>query len=164
MPGEASGPVNWQVIPHKYLGGKFEAYFGNKDASPLNYANGTKAVTGVLDLAQSVSLSSDLNKGAYLTFKMLLDVEKTLPEHFQVRVSVPGASIKNEVIWDHINPKNFNPATEMKVVVEKKLDLSAYKGKGPISINFYFDSGDGLKNDQYQGIFLDEIAIQEPCL
>ncbi len=162
--GDPSGPVNWQVIPHKYLGGKFELYFGNPAASPLNYANGSKAVSGVLDLAKSLELSSDLSKGAYLTFKMLLDVEKTPPEHFQVRVTVPGTAIKNEVIWDHTNPKDFNPAVEMKVVVEKKLDLSAYKGKGAISINFYFDSGDGLKNDQYQGIFLDDIAIQEPCL
>ncbi len=164
VPGDPSGPVNWQVIPHKYLGGKFELYFGNAQASPLNYANGTSAVQGVLDLGKSVTLSSDLNKGAYLDFKAYLDIEKTLPEHLQVRITVPGTGITNEVIWDHTNPKDFNPATEMKVVVEKKVDLSAYKGKGALNIEFYFDSGDGLKNDQYQGIFLDEISIQEPCL
>lgn len=163
-PAEASGNVNWQVIPHKYLGGKYELYYGNSSANPLNYANGVSPVEGVLD-GPSVLLSTDLKKGAKLVFKMYLDIEKGQPEKFQIRVSVPGANIQNEVLWDHSDPKyGFNPGAELKTVVEKKIDLFNYKGKGEIKINFFFDSGDGLLNDKYQGIFLDDISIQEDCL
>lgn len=161
VPSGGSGNVKWQVIAKKYGNGKYEAYFG--DESKFNYADGTNGVSGSLTTEKAVTLSFDEKNAAQLQFKLYADIEKSF-EVFQIRVSIPGTAVQNEVVWSHTNKADFDWDKEKKTLVDKKVDLSKYKGKGAILVEFFFDSQDGLNNDQYQGIFLDDISIQEPCL
>jgi hypothetical protein len=55
------------------------------------------------------------------------------------------------------------PVKDYKIVVEKTVDLSALKLGTPIALRFKFDSGDSSKNELFQGIFLDDLVVEEPC-
>ncbi|MSQ84505.1 MAG: hypothetical protein EXR77_16765 [Myxococcales bacterium] len=161
VPSGNSNLAKWQVIAKKYGNGKYEAYFGNEAA--FNYADGTSMVQGSLTTQTGVTLSFDAKNGAFLQFKLFADIEEKF-EEFLIRVTIPGTTVKDEVVWSHKNPADFSFAKEAKVLVDKKVDLTKYKGKGAILIEFFFSSQDGSKNDKFQGIFLDDITIAEPCL
>jgi hypothetical protein len=139
--------------------GNFAAYFGNPAAG--NYADGAKSVSGKLESKTAFQLSADPKKGAVLSFKLWADIEASI-ETFQIKVIATDGG-NTEVVWDHQNVANFDAKKDLKSLVEKKIDLSAYKGKGAISIQFSFDSFDGVKNTG-QGIFIDDLAVLEPCL
>ncbi|MBM4345948.1 MAG: hypothetical protein FJ100_21450 [Deltaproteobacteria bacterium] len=161
VPSGNSQVAKWRVIPKKYCNGKFEAYFGNEDAT--NYADGANGVSGALANDKAITLNFDAKNAAWLQFKLYLDIEKTF-ETFEVRVTVPGTTVKGEVVWTHTNKAHFDYEQEAKKLVEKKVDLAKYKGKGGLIIEFFFDSKDGINNAKNQGIFLDDITIVEPCL
>jgi len=161
VPSGGGGKVGWTVVPKKYGNASFEAYFGNPTRS--TYDDDGKPVAGSLALAKAATLNLNPKNAAFLQFKLYLDIEASW-EAFEVRVSIPGAGVAADVVWSHANKADFNPATEMKQLVEKKVDLAKYKGKGEILVEFAFDSKDGKGNAKYQGIFLDDISIQEPCL
>ena len=153
--------VKWQAVPHKYLTGAYEAYMGNPAKG--NYDEGaTVPVKCELVYSKAFQLKLDADKGAKLVFKMRADVEKSF-ETLQVFVKVAGSPTK-EYVWSKAVAKDFSPDTELKQVVEKKVDLAKFKGKGNLTIGFEFDSGDGGKNDKFEGIHLDDLQVVETCL
>ena len=159
VPSETASTVKWQVSKTSNAVGNFAAYFGNPAAG--NYADGAKSVSGKLESKTAFQLSADPKKGAVLSFKLWADIEASI-ETFQIKVIATDGG-KTEVVWDHQNVANFDAKKDLKSLVEKKIDLSAYKGKGAISIQFSFDSFDGVKNTG-QGIYIDDLAVLEPCL
>jgi hypothetical protein len=82
---------------------------------------------------------------------------------FQVRVTVLEAGIKDEVVWSNLDIKYFDPNTQLKTPLDIQIDLAKYKGFGNVQITFSFDSVDKSKNDQFGGIWLDDIVVTEPC-
>ena len=178
-----SASAKWQVIGHKYLNGLKEVYFG--DAGALNYATGSKKtcnldtdcasgekcagsigkkICGTPVAAELTSdafkLSQDANKGAQLRFKMYLDIEPTF-ETFQIWVTGQDGNDKQK-IWDRDNVADMG-TSQYKLVVEKVVDIKAFKTGEDIRLRFKFDSVDSSKNQLFQGIFLDEIVVEEPC-
>ncbi|MEY3011844.1 MAG: hypothetical protein RIT45_579 [Pseudomonadota bacterium] len=179
----SSDAVKWQVIDHKYLLDKKEIYFGN----PVNwnYADGSgkacasdsdcssgetckgslnkkicgKPVKGSLT-SDAFQLSTDSGKSAQLRFRIYLDVEPSF-ETFQIwYVDETGA--EKSLLWDKNNDKDFK-ATDFKSVVEKVVNIEPLKIGADVRLRFKFDSGDSSKNEQFEGIFLDEVIIEEPC-
>ncbi len=159
VPSDSSSAVKWQVLKTSNTNGNFSAYFGN--ATALNYVDGTKAVTGYLESKTAVQLSADSKKSAVLSFKLWADIEASI-ETFQVKVTLTETN-QSTVVWDHKVTTDFDPKKDLKSLVEKKINLSAFKGKGSISIQIFFDSVDGIKNTG-QGLYIDDLAILEPCL
>jgi hypothetical protein len=49
--------------------------------------------------------------------------------------------------------------TNQKITV----DITSAKADGTIALAFVFDSGDGSKNDQFEGVYLDDITVKETC-
>lgn len=150
----SSTVAKWQSIPHKYLSGNGEVYFGNP--VPFNYDDGAKQVTGKLT-SKPFTLSNDLKKGAELSFKAWIDVEQS----FEVMQITASSSAGKQVLWDK---KTGLAAADYKALITRKIDLSKFKGQGAIVLSFEFDSQDGVNNTKNQGIFLDDIQVAEPCL
>jgi len=153
----ASSLVKWQAIPHKYLTGNGEIYFGNP--TPFNYDDttpGVKSVKGNLT-SNPFTLSNDLKKGAVLSFNAWIDLE----ENWEVFEIYATSKAGKELLW---SKKTGMVTADYKAVIAKQVDLSKYKGQGAIVLSFEFDSQDNLKNDKFQGIFLDDIKVSEPCL
>ena len=154
-----SSVAKWQAIAHKYLTGNSEIYFGNPTV--FNYDDtslGSKGVKGNLT-SKPFTLSNDLKKGAVLSFNAWIDVEQSW-ETFEIYVTYSSPTIK-QLLW---SKKTGMVAADYKAVIAKQVDLSKYKGQGAMVISFEFDSQDNLNNDKYQGIFLDDIQVAEPCL
>lgn len=179
----SSTTVKWQVVDKKYLLDKKEIYFGNPLA--WNYADGSgksctvdgdcasgetckgsvgKKVCGKPVKAELTSdpftLSTDTAKSAQLRFRLYLDVEPSF-ETFEIwQLDETGTEIKK--IWDKGNSNDFK-TSEYKSVVEKTINIEPLKTGKPARLRFKFDSGDSSKNEQYEGIFLDELIVEEPC-
>lgn len=175
--------VKWQVINHSYLSGSKEIYFG--DAATKTYAAGSKktctldtdcpsgekcagspnkkvcgkAVAGTLT-SDPFTLSTDVAKTAQLKFKLYLDIELSF-ETFQIWV-VDDKGVEIKKIWDRTNTADLG-TSQYKVVVDKVVDLTTFKSGKSMQIRFKFDSVDSSKNEQFQGVFLDELLIEEPC-
>jgi hypothetical protein len=159
--------VKWQTVAKKYLQGNYEAYLGNKDK--WNYADGALAIKCQLCTAKAVELSTDVKKEAILQWKAWIDVEQSFEQFKMTATTFPGGQKQTKIVWAKNDPdKPDKPLGlapgEYKVAIEKKNNLSEFKGKGPIIFCFEFDSFDSKNNDKYSGIFLDDITIVEPCL
>ncbi len=186
-----TGDVKWQIISHKYLVGKKEIYFGN--AAAWNYAAGSAKVCAVVAdcptgsgeqctgapgskkcykpvsaelLSNPFDLSADPGKLAALKFKAYFDVE-TQWESLEIWVSyldqVGGIPTpKQEKIWEKSDIKNM-PVADYKKVIDKSIDLSKFKAKSNVRVKLVFDSGDANGNDKYEGIFLDDLVVEETC-
>jgi hypothetical protein len=166
---EGCPEVKWQVTPNKKNNGKYEMYFGN--AAVSNYDCPGLAVSGSL-CTPPFALSNDLKKGANLTFKGWFGIEAAF-ELFQVVVTYQTAGGPTpEVVLDKNDPKKgglLAPSSGQKcggeycAQVTRTVDLSKYKGKGNIVICFNFDSGDPNGNSKYEGVYLDDLQLNEPC-
>ncbi|MSP90587.1 MAG: hypothetical protein EXR79_02090 [Myxococcales bacterium] len=153
--------VKWQASPHKYLAGLYEAYMGNQEKQ--NYADGTSIVVCSLT-SPLVTLSSDLKKEAFLQFKAWIDVETNSFEKLRVVATTFAGNQKlTKVIWDKAVAKDMTLA-EYKMAIEKKINVSEFKGKGAVSFSFEFDSLDAKKNADFKGVYLDDLTVTEPCL
>lgn len=159
-----SNIAKWQVVPKKYGNGQFELYFGNPAAT--NYADavipGTAGAKGTVTLTKSAPLSADVKKNAFLNLKAWFDIEKQF-EKFEIRVTVLEAGIKDELVWTNLDKTYFNPDTQLKTPLNLQINLAKYKGLGNLQFTISFDSIDKNKNDQFGGIWLDDISITEPC-
>lgn len=186
-----TGQVKWQIISHKYLVGKKEIYFGN--ATAWNYADGSakvctaskdcpsgtgekcvgapgkkkcyKPVTAEL-ISNPFDLAADPQKLPSFKFKAYLDLE-TNWETLEIWVSyldiVNGKPVpKQEKVWEKSNLKDM-PVADYKKVIDKSIDLAKFKAKTNVRIKLLFDSGDANGNDKYEGIFLDDLVVQENC-
>ncbi len=157
--------VNWQVVPHKHMDGKYELYFGN----PLkwNYDDPVANCGGVSGTLDTQPLKIDVNpkQSAQLQFSLYADIEQPVgsfqTEHFQVIVKQGVQAPK--VIWDATDPVYGLKSSQYKSKQNIVLPLTPYQGLN-IVIEFRFDSGDCSLNDKYEGIFLDDIQVTEPCL
>lgn len=166
---EGCSEVKWQAIANKKNNGKGEIYFGN--AAVSNYDCPGLAVSGSL-CTPPFTLSNDLKKGANLTFKGWFGIEAAF-ELFQVVVTYQTASgATPEVVMDKNDPKKgglLAPASGQKcggeycTQITRTIDLSKYKGKGNIVLCINFDSGDPNGNSKYEGLYLDDLQINEPC-
>lgn len=186
-----TGQVKWQVVSHKYLVGKKEIYFGN--STDWNYAAGSAKVCGVTTdcpsgagekctgapgkkkcykpvtaelLSNPFDLSADPEKLAAFKFKAYLDIE-TNWETLEIWVSyldqINGKPVpKQQKIWEKSNLKSM-PVSDYKKVIDKKIDLSPFKAKTNVRVKLMFDSGDANGNDKYEGIFLDDLVVEETC-
>ncbi|HAN32545.1 MAG TPA: hypothetical protein DCQ06_13195 [Myxococcales bacterium] len=187
-----TGSVKWQVISHKYLVGKKEIYFGNSSAWNYADGSGKmckqtsecpsntgelcvgppaakkcyKAVTSEL-LSDPFDLDPDVKKIASFKFKAYLDLE-TNWEELEIWVSwvenPTGVSpkAKKEKLWEKANIKDM-PVADYKKVIDRTLDLSKYKPYKNIQLKFVFNSGDPNNNDMNEGIFLDDLIVEEIC-
>lgn len=165
--------VKWQVIPKKKHSGQYELYFGNPKA--FNYdCTGLNGGVGGEVCSKPFKLSADVKKGANLSFKGWFGIEAAF-ELFQITVKYQGANgPATDTVFDKngTEPKTslLKPAAGQKcggeycTPVTKTADLSKYKNLDLIVVCFNFDSGDNLSNSKYEGIYLDDILVSEPCL
>ncbi len=152
--------TKWSLITHKYLNGKYEAYFGNP--AKWNYddpVTGCGAVTSELD---TPVLKIDKTT-AQLQFALYADIEQPVgafqTEHFQVIVKNGSQST---VIWDATDPSTGLKPGQFKSKQNITLPLTNFNGLNVV-IQFHFDSGDCNLNDKYEGIFVDDVQVTEPC-
>jgi hypothetical protein len=184
--------TGWKVNGKKKLNGNFELYFGNPGATcdpanascvKPNYDCPGVAVSGEL-CTVPFQLSTDTKKSAQLTFSGWFNVEPDY-ETFQVTVAYQGTAPGSpDVVFDKNGKTKQNPNNpktslllppkdavgkflkcggEFCTPVTKTIDLSAYKGKGNLKVCFSFSSEDNAKNNQYEGIYLDDVTFSEPC-
>ncbi len=175
--------VRWQVVPHKYLFDKFEIYYGNP--KNWNYADGSlksckatsecssgeactgetgkkvcvKPVKGKLTSAV-IDLSQSPKEGVELGFHVWADIEPSF-ETFEVWV-LTANGVPIEKVWDH--KVALVPKSNLKKVAPQKVDLSKFKSKTQIKVEFRFDSVDGNKNNLFGGIHLDNLRVDQICL
>ena len=180
---EVGDTVKWQVVAHKYLIDQYEIYFGN--AKAWNYAAGSmktcaagsdcgsgesctgavgkkvclKQVAGKLT-SQTIDLSSDAKEGVEFSFHVWADIEDKF-ETFELWV-LEGNGTPVEKVWDHVT--SLAAKGKLKTVSVQKIDLSKYKSKAQILLQFRFDSVDGTKNDVFGGIHLDNLRVDKTCL
>jgi len=155
-----STTVIWQAVETDKLTGTKAAYFGN--ATNKNYADATLAVgTGPQGelVSKAITLNQAVDKKAVLSFSVWLDIEPNVPETFEVRVHDSTGTVKLATIWKN----DVLQSTDYKVKKSVTVDVSAYKGQ-TISIGFFFDSGDDIDNDMFEGVYLDDVKIDEVCL
>lgn len=176
--------VQWQVINAKHSGSTKEIYFG--DSKTWNYAEGSgktciensectvkdekcsgeagkKQCFGPVDgklTSAEIDISPDPKKGLEFSFDIYADIEASF-ESFEVWV-LEANGVAIESVWNH------ETALAAKGLLKKnatqKIDLIKYKSKGKIKLEFRFDSKDGGKNQMYEGIFLDNLKVEETCL
>ena len=166
---EGCGDVKWQVVDHKKLNGSKEIYFGNPAKS--NYDCPGLPVSGSV-CTSPFQLSNDIKKGANLTFKGWFGIEAKF-ESFKVLVTYQSAAgPTQDVVMDKDPAANLQgllaPASgkcggEYCAVVSRTVDLSKYKGKGNVVVCLQFESGDASGNATYEGIYLDDLQMNEPC-
>ena len=155
--------THWQVVNHKYLNGKYEVYFGNPKVWNYDDPNGTcGAVKSELD-SPVLKIGTNTKQTAQLQFSIWADIEppqgKFQTEHFKVSVLHGG---KTDLIWDATDPVTGLKAGQFKTKQNIVKSLQAYQGLN-INILFQFDSGDCTLNDKFEGIYLDDIQVTEPC-
>jgi hypothetical protein len=155
--------VNWQTYPHKYLTGKYEAYMGNP--AKLNYddpVSGCGAVVCDLD-SPVLKMGTNVKQTAQLQFGIWADIEQPVSgfqtEHFKVIVKHGSVS---EMIWDATDPTTGLKPAQYKTKQNITLSLAKFAGLN-IVIEFHFDSGDCSLNDKYEGVYVDDIQVTEPC-
>ena len=157
--------VAWNVVPHKYLNGKYEYYFGNP--SKYNYDDGgsTTPVSGELD-SPVLTLSADPNKTAIVTFTVWADLEQPTAsgvhaENFALWAAYGASEVK---IWDAYDKTTGLKSNQWKSKQTITVPVPEVLKSQKIILKFKLDSGtDGIDNDKYQGVFLDDIQLQEPC-
>ncbi len=165
MVGSATPGIltKWSAVPHKYLNGKFEAYFGNP--AKWNYDDpvaGCGPVQSDFD-SPVLKIGTNAKQSAQLQFAIYADIEQPSgtfqTEHFKVIVKTGAQST---VIWDATDPVYGLKPSQFKTKQNITLPLTKYQGLN-IVVEFHFDSGDCSLNDKYEGVFLDDIQVTEPC-
>ena len=165
MVGSATPGVltKWSAVPHKYLNGKFESYFGNP--AKWNYDDpvaGCGPVTSDFD-SPVLKIGTNVKQSAQLQFAIYADIEPPSgtfqTEHFKVIVKTGAQST---VIWDATDPVYGLKPSQFKTKQNITLPLTKYQGLN-IVVEFHFDSGDCSLNDKFEGVFLDDIQVTEPC-
>ncbi len=153
----------WNVIPHKYLNGKFEAYFGNTKV--WNYDDPVAncgAVSSTLD-TPVLKIGTNAKQSAQLQFSIWADIEPPSgsfqTEHFKVFAKYGALSDK---LWDATDPVYGLKPSQFKTKQNITLNLTKYQGLNVV-IEFVFDSGDCSLNSKYEGVYLDDIQVTEPC-
>ena len=158
--------TSWSAIPHKYMNGKYEAYFGNPAKwnydDPTTPAGSCGAVTSDL-YTQVLKIGTNPKQSAQLQFAIYADIEQPVgtfqTEHFQVIIK-NGA--QSQMIWDATDPTTGLKPTQFKSKQNIVLPLTKWQGLN-IIVEFHFDTGDCTLNDKYEGVFLDDIQVTEPC-
>lgn len=174
---DGAGKVNWQVIPHKYLNGKYEYYMGNP--AQFNYDDGNKTSASSVDQnccevkctndSPVMKLSQTPGKGAQITFTTWVDIEQPTvsgttvfaSEKFQL-IAKYGAN--ETILWDSSDQKAGLKANQYKTKQTITIQIPPVLQGQTVVFEFKFDSTDGLFNDKFEGIFLDDISVTEPCL
>lgn len=156
--------VTWQVVDTKKLIGNKAIYFGNPVAK--NYDDGSNKVTGTMR-SKAFNLDPDPSKKVEVEFRLWIDVEQNSFEKFtlyttdQIGACLVNPALADEckAVWskEELNPVQYK--TNQKITV----DITSAKADGTIALAFVFDSGDGSKNDQFEGVYLDDITVKETC-